>query len=52
MPKLSKLKKIVEKIPVIHLASIGLKSWYDMDEEKQMEVIQNLIIAGAKAAAK
>lgn len=51
-PNFKKAKDVLGKIPGVHLTSIGLKAWYGMDEEKQKEIIQNLIIAGAKAAAK
>lgn len=51
--------KVVKEVPVVNLVPLVTsvlrdvpKAWESMPEEKRQEIIQNLIIAGAKAAAK
>lgn len=43
-------KKIL-KLPVVDLIPLSIKAWESMPEEKKQEVLQNLLIAGAKMAA-
>lgn len=50
--KASTLLQAAGKLPGIHAARLVVQSWYDMDEEEKIELIQNLMKAGAKAAAK
>lgn len=53
-----KLVGVLEEIPVANLVPLSLsvikdipKAWETLPEEKKQEVLQNLIVAGAKAAA-
>lgn len=45
------IEKILEHFPILDLVPLVKKAWDGLPEEKKLEVIQNLLVAGAKAAA-
>lgn len=51
MKRIKKAASIIKKIPGIHLISLFNDAWDEMPEEKKVEFIQNLIIAGSKTLA-
>ncbi len=42
---------VFEKIPVVNLIPLAYKAFDSMSEDQKVQLIQNLMIAGAKAGA-